>query len=90
MGALNRINHYKTQRERALNGLFNCLPWPFPRFKAWLPGTEKGKYIIVTANQKVGKSKFVDYVYVYETILFVMQHPEIRAKIPSTGSNRAG
>lgn len=81
MGALNRINHYKTQRERALNGLFNCLPWPFPRFKAWLPGTEKGKYIIVTANQKVGKSKFVDYVYVYETILFVMQHPEIRAKI---------
>lgn len=81
MGALSRIGHYKSQRERALNGLFNCLPWPFPRFKAWLPGTEKGKYIIVTANQKVGKSKFVDYVYVYETILFVMQHPEIRAKI---------
>lgn len=28
-----------------------------------------------------GKSKFVDYVYVYETILFVMAHPEIRARI---------
>ena len=81
MGTLDRINHYRLRRERAISGLFNCLPWPFPRFKAFLPGTEKGKYIIVTANQKVGKSKFVDYVYVYETILFVMQHPEIRAKI---------
>lgn len=81
MGTLDRIQHYKLRQERAINGLFNCLPWPFPRFKAYIPGTEKAKYIIVTANQKVGKSKFVDYVYVYETILFVMQHPEIRAKI---------
>ena len=81
MGTLDRIQHYRLRQQRALNGLFNCLPWPFPRFKSWLPGTEKQKYIIVTANQKVGKSKFVDYVYVYETILFVMQHPEIRAKI---------
>ena len=81
MGTLDRIQHYRLRQQRALSGLFNCLPWPFPRFKAWLPGTEKQKYVIVTANQKVGKSKFVDYVYVYETILFVMQHPEIRAKI---------
>jgi len=81
MGTLDRIQHYRLRQQRALSGLFNCLPWPFPRFKSWLPGTEKQKYVIVTANQKVGKSKFVDYVYVYETILFVMQHPEIRAKI---------
>lgn len=81
MATLDRINHYKEKRERALSGLFNCLPLPFPRFKQYLPGTEKAKYIICTANQKVGKSKFVDFVYVYSTILFVMEHPEIRAKI---------
>ena len=81
MGTLDRIQHYKLRQQRALNGLFNCLPWPFRRFRVYIPGTEKAKYIIVTANQKVGKSKFVDYVYVYETILFVMAHPEIRAKI---------
>lgn len=81
MGTLDRINYYKLRRNRAIKGLFNCLPWPFPRFRTYVPGTEKAKYIIVTANQKVGKSKFVDYVYVYETILFVMQHPEIRARI---------
>lgn len=81
MGTIDRINYYRLRRERAINGLFNCLPWPYPRFRVYIPGTEKAKYIIVTANQKVGKSKFVDYTYVYETILFVMAHPEIRAKI---------
>lgn len=78
---IDRVAHYKERRERAISGLFNCLPWPFPRFRAYIPGTEKAKYIIVTANQKIGKSKFVDYVYVYETILFIMEHPEIRARI---------
>ena len=81
MGTLDRIKRYKQQRQRALDGKYNCLPLPFVRFKRYLPGTEKGKYIIVTANQKIGKSKFVDYVYVYSTILFIMEHPEIRAKI---------
>jgi hypothetical protein len=81
MGTLDRIGHYRLRRDRAISGLFNCLPWPFQRFRAFIPGTEKAKYIICTANQKVGKSKFVDYVYVYQTILFVMQHPEIRARI---------
>ena len=53
MGTLDRVQHYKLRQERAKSGLFNCLPWPFPRFKSYIPGTEKAKYIIVTANQKV-------------------------------------
>ena len=28
-----------------------------------------------------GKTKFCDFVYVYETLFFVMEHPEVRAKI---------
>ena len=73
--AKDRISHYREKRLRVINGLFNCLPWPFERFRNYLPGTEKGKYIIVTANQKVGKSKFVDFVYVYSVILFLLEHP---------------
>ena len=76
-----RLAHYRDRQQRARSGLFNCIPWPFRRFRNYLPGTEKGKYIIVTANQKVGKSKFVDYVYVYEAILFLLAHPEVRLKI---------
>lgn len=69
------------KRQRALSGLYNCIPFPFPRFKVFLPGTQMGKYIICTANQKVGKTKFCDFVYVYETLFFIMEHPEVRVKI---------
>lgn len=41
------------KRERAISGLYNCIPFPFPRFRMFLPGTQMGKYIICTANQKV-------------------------------------
>ena len=69
------------KRQRALSGLYNCIPFPFPRFKVFLPGTQMGKYIICTANQKIGKTKFCDFVYVYETLFFIMEHPEVRVKI---------
>lgn len=75
------MSYLKGRRERALSGLYNCIPWPFPRFRKFLPGTQMGKFIIVTANQKVCKTKFCDFVYVYETLFFIMQHPEVKVKI---------
>ena len=69
------------KRERAISGLYNCIPFPFKRFRIFLPGTQMGRYIICTANQKVGKTKFCDFVYVYETLFFIMEHPEVRAKV---------
>ena len=71
----------RERKERAESGKYNCIPWPFPRFREILPGTEMGKFIIVTANQKVCKTKFCDFVFVYETIFFLMQHPEVKVKI---------
>lgn len=81
MGTLDRIRHYRERRERALSGKFNCIPWPFDRFRNYVPGTEKAKFLIYTANQKIGKSKLVDYIYVYSVILFAIEHPEIKFKI---------
>ena len=75
------MTYLKGRRERAISGLYNCIPWPFPRFRQFLPGTQMGKFIIVTANQKVCKTKFCDFVYVYETLFFIMQHPEVKVKI---------
>lgn len=82
------MNYYNTvkdslieKRDRAINGLYNCIPFPFKRFRRFLPGTQMGKYIICTANQKIGKTKFCDFVYVYETLFFIIEHPEVRAKI---------
>lgn len=69
------------RRERVLSGKYNCIPFPFPRFRASFPGIEQGKYIIVTANQKVGKSKFADKMFVYDPIFFAMSHPELKVKV---------
>ena len=77
----NDINRLKLRRQRAVEGKYNCIPFPFPRFKSLFPGVEQEKFIIITANQKVGKSKFTDYLLVYEPLFFSMQHPELKVKI---------
>lgn len=41
------------RRQRILDGLINCIPLSFPRLRKWLPGIEKRRYTIITANQKI-------------------------------------
>ena len=41
------------RRQRVLEGKYNCMPFPFQRFRKVYPGFEQGKFIIITANQKV-------------------------------------
>ncbi len=75
------VQKLKERRERVINGLYNCIPFPFSRFRRVFPGIEKSKYIVVTANQKVGKSKFCDYLFIYEPLFFSMEHPELKIKV---------
>lgn len=70
-----------SRRERVLEGKYNCLPFPFERFRKVYPGVEQGKYLIITANQKVGKSKFADYLFIYEPLFYMMEHPELKVKV---------
>jgi len=71
----------KLRRERIIEGKYNCLPFPFERFRKVYPGVEQGKFIIITANQKVGKSKLADYLFIYEPLFYMMEHPELRVKV---------
>ena len=41
------------RKERAEEGKYNCIPFPFPRFRKLFPGIERGRYLIITANQKL-------------------------------------
>ena len=75
------VERYRARRQRLLDGKFNCIPLPWERFRRVFPGIEQKRYIVVTANQKVGKSKFVDNLFVYEVLFFTMEHPEVRVKI---------
>lgn len=69
------------RRERILEGKYNCLPFPFERFRKIYPGFEQGKYICITANQKIGKSKLADFLFVYEPLFYTMEHPELKVKV---------
>ena len=71
----------KLRRQRVLDGKYNCLPFPFERFRKIYPGVEQGKYLIITANQKVGKSKLADYLFIYEPLFYMMDHPELKVKV---------
>lgn len=43
----------QTNKATAESGGFNAIPWSLPRLSKILPGTQRAKYIIVTANSKV-------------------------------------
>lgn len=60
------------RRERLLTGKINCIPWGLPRFEEDLPGIEQGTYYLNSANQKVGKTQFTDYLFVYNPIQQVL------------------
>ncbi len=66
-----------------LEGGFNCIPWKnLPKFSTVIPGIVKGRYYIVTANSKVGKTILADYLFVYEPIDFIRRFkPNVKVKI---------
>lgn len=75
------IKDAEERRERLINGGYNCIPFPFERFRCIYPGTEQAKYIILTANQKVGKTKLSDFLYIYEPIFFMLDNPNMNINI---------
>ena len=72
----------KERRDRVLSGKINSIPLPFKRFRNTYPGAEKGRYVLITANQKVGKSKLSDFIFMYEPFFYYLEHPdELRLKV---------
>lgn len=78
-----RVLHcLEERRDRVLNGLLNCVPLAFSRFKRVWPGVERSRYYMISANQKIGKSKLGDFIFVYEPFFYMMRHPDqIRVKV---------
>lgn len=70
------------RRERILSGKINCIPWGLPRFEEHNPGIEQGKYYLVTANSKVGKTQITDFLFLYNTAKNLIDNElNVRAKI---------
>lgn len=64
------IQNIEKRKRRRETGLFNSIPCPFPKLQDYYPGIEKGKYEMITASPKRGKSQLTDYMYVYNPIKF--------------------
>ena len=47
------LKDLQQRSEKVISGKVNCIPFPFKRFREFLPGIEQGLYYLVTANQKV-------------------------------------
>lgn len=70
------------RRAKVLSGSINCIPAPFARFRDTYVGVEKGKYIIVTASTKVGKTQIADYLFLYNPLFYAYNNRDrLRVKI---------
>ena len=70
------IDNLVERRNNVLNGGVNCIPLPFNRFRTEIPGIEQGQYVVVTANQKVGKTTYTDFVYVFNVLDYAFEHKD--------------
>ena len=70
------IDNLIERRKNVLAGGVNCIPFPFERFRTEIPGVEQGQYVLITANQKVGKSNLADFLYVFSVLDYCFEHPD--------------
>ena len=73
----------KDNKQKRLRGEDILIPWlNLPKLSTVLPGIQKGRYIIVTANSKVGKTQMADYLYLYEPLNYILtQKTNLKLKI---------
>lgn len=80
---INRVlNNLQERRNKILNNKINSVPSPFTRFSNDFIGMEIGKYYIVSAATKVGKTQFASFLCLYNTIMYAYNNPDkLRLKI---------
>lgn len=64
------------RRENVINGGVNCIPLPFERFRTEIPGIEQGQYVVISANQKVGKTNIANYIYLFSVLDYCFEHQD--------------
>ena len=70
------IDNLVRRRENAINGGVNCIPLPFERFRSEIPGIEQGQYVVISANQKTGKTQWANYIYLFSVLDYCFDHQD--------------
>lgn len=64
-----------TNKQRRKAGDVIAIPWSLPRLSAVLPGIEQGRYNLISASPKAGKTQLADFLYVYQPVEWVIKNP---------------
>lgn len=75
------IKRLEENRERRINGDIIAIPWSLPRLSRVLPGIVQGRYNLVSANSKVGKTQITDFLYMYQPIEWFLANPNNGIKL---------
>lgn len=70
------INYLESRREKILNGEVNCIPSSFTRFRDDFVGVEQGKYYLVSAGTKAGKTQLTSKMFVYDPLFYAYNNPD--------------
>jgi hypothetical protein len=68
------LDEIRKNREKRLSGELIAIPWSLSNFSRIVPGVEQGKYYLISANPKAGKSQLCDFLFIYEPLEWYLQN----------------
>ena len=71
----NVLGELSSNKQKRQSGDVIAIPWSLPRLSSVLPGIERGRYNMVSASPKAGKSQLTDFLYVYQPIEWILNNP---------------
>lgn len=76
------IEELENNKKAREEGKDIVLPWRnLPKLSTVLPGIQKSKYVIISANSKVGKTQLADYLFLYEPLDYILNNPNTNIKL---------
>lgn len=76
------VRFIEERKQRLDSGKINCIPTPLRQFKYDFPGTEQATYYLISGGAKASKSKFTNFIFLFNTILYLYEHSDlIRLKV---------
>lgn len=70
------IANLQKRKDNISSGGINCIPFPFPTVRKYLPGIEQEQFVVITASTKIGKTQVSSYMYLYTVLEYCFLHPE--------------
>ena len=68
-------NELESNKRRRNEGGVIAIPWSLSRLSTTLPGIEQGRYNLISASAKAGKSQLTDFLYLYQPVEWIIKNP---------------